>query len=50
MMDGWMTCDLKSFSTVFQSRRWTDDNESLCAMEACVCRVGKVPPSAGLER
>ena len=33
-MDGWMTCDFTSFSTVFQSSgQWADDNEMLCAME-----------------
>ena len=36
IIDGWMACDFRSFSTVFQSvilEQWADDNERLCAME-----------------
>ena len=34
-MDGWMTCDFMSFTTVFSviSGQCADDNERLCAME-----------------
>ena len=35
-MDGLMTCDIQSFSTVDLSGRWTDDYDRLCAMEPCL--------------
>ena len=42
LMDGWMTCDLTSFSMVI-SGRWADDNERLCAVELCL-RLAKSSP------
>ena len=33
MMDEWITCDFKSFSTTVIPERWADDNERLCAVE-----------------
>ena len=36
IIDGWMTCDFRSFSTAFQSvilEQWADDNERLCEIE-----------------
>ena len=48
-MDGWMTCDFTSFSTVFQSYR----NDERLIMKA-VCNgtpfmVEKILPRAGIE-
>ena len=46
-MDGWMTCEFTSFSTVFViSGRRTYDNERLCAMEPRL-RLKRSPPQAG---
>ena len=34
LMDGWITYDFTSVSTVLQSyQTWVDDNERLCAMK-----------------
>ena len=48
-MDGWMTCDFTSFSTVFQS--YQDDGRMI--MKGCVqwkpVTTEKISPQAGLE-
>ena len=44
-MDGWMTCDFTSFSSVFQSYQ---DDERLI-MKSCVFTVEKISPRAGIE-
>ena len=47
-MDGWMTCDFKSFSIVFwSSGGWADDNGSLSAMKPRL-RLKRSPHQAGL--
>ena len=43
-----MTCDSASFSTVFQSGQWVDDNERQCAMEPHLQRK-TYQPLAGLK-
>ena len=45
-VDGWMTCDFRSLSTVFQSGRWADFNERLCA-NGTPFTIGKVLASGG---
>ena len=42
ILDGWMTCDLTSFSTGFQS-----DYERLCAMESHL-QLKRFPPPGGI--
>ena len=49
-MDGWITCDFTSFSTVFQS--YQDDKTLI--MKSCVCNgtpftIEKISPRAGME-
>ena len=48
-MDGWMTCDFTSFSTVFQS--YQDDGQMI--MKGCVqwnpFAVEKISPRSGIE-
>ena len=49
MVDGWMTCDFTSFSTVFQS--YQDDGQMI--MKGCVqwnpFMVEKISPSGGID-
>ena len=47
-MVGLMTCDFTSFSTVFQSGQWTDDNERLYTSEPRLS-LKRSPPHVGLE-
>ena len=40
-VNGWMTCNFSSFSTVFQSEKVIilGDNDRLCAMEPLECKT-----------
>ena len=48
-MNGWMTCDFTSFSTIFQSfQEHLGDNQRLSAAETHFV-VGKISDSNGLK-